>query len=109
MGETEIGIGQMSAWKINVITPQTATGVYFEVFNKELYLSLTSVVPGSGRILGYSKGPCKYTIPLMAYRGILPNRSRPVCTLEPTVHTAPYLRAHSSYCSVPQSPLFIFL
>jgi protein transport protein SEC23 len=31
MGETEIGIGQTSAWKINVITPQTATGVYFKV------------------------------------------------------------------------------
>ena len=31
MGETEIGIGQTSAWKINVITPQTSTGVYFEV------------------------------------------------------------------------------
>jgi protein transport protein SEC23 len=29
--ETEIGIGQTSAWKINVLTPQTATAVYFEV------------------------------------------------------------------------------
>ncbi|KAF8130486.1 hypothetical protein K438DRAFT_1912040 [Mycena galopus ATCC 62051] len=31
VGETEIGIGQTSAWKINVITPRTSTGVYFEV------------------------------------------------------------------------------
>ncbi|TFY60720.1 hypothetical protein EVJ58_g4957 [Rhodofomes roseus] len=31
VGETEIGIGQTSAWKINSITPRTATGVYFEV------------------------------------------------------------------------------
>ncbi|KAK7048479.1 protein transport protein SEC23 [Favolaschia claudopus] len=31
VGETEIGIGQTSAWKINVITPHTSTGVYFEV------------------------------------------------------------------------------
>ena len=45
-----------------------------------------SVVPGSGCILGYSEGPYKYIILLMAYRGILPNCSRPVCRLEPTVH-----------------------
>ena len=31
VGETEIGIGQTSAWKINVLTPRTSTGVYFEV------------------------------------------------------------------------------
>ena len=31
VGETEIGIGQTSAWKINAITPRTATAVYFEV------------------------------------------------------------------------------
>ncbi|KAJ3546914.1 hypothetical protein NMY22_g1855 [Coprinellus aureogranulatus] len=31
VGETEIGIGQTSAWKINTISPRTATGVYFEV------------------------------------------------------------------------------
>ncbi|XP_006463484.1 copii coat protein, partial [Agaricus bisporus var. bisporus H97] len=31
VGETEIGIGQTSAWKINAITPRTSTGVYFEV------------------------------------------------------------------------------
>ncbi|KXN87767.1 Protein transport protein SEC23 [Leucoagaricus sp. SymC.cos] len=31
VGETEIGIGQTSAWKINAITPHTSTGVYFEV------------------------------------------------------------------------------
>ena len=33
VGETEIGIGQTSlaAWKINVISPQTVTAVYFEV------------------------------------------------------------------------------
>ena len=31
VGETEIGIGQMSAWKLNSITPRTSTAVYFEV------------------------------------------------------------------------------
>ena len=31
VGETEIGIGQTSAWKINSITPRTAASVYFEV------------------------------------------------------------------------------
>ena len=31
VGETEIGIGQTSAWKINSITPRTAEAVYFEV------------------------------------------------------------------------------
>lgn len=31
VGETEIGIGQTSAWKINAIDPRTAAGVYFEV------------------------------------------------------------------------------
>lgn len=31
VGETEIGIGQTSAWKVNSITPRTAAAVYFEV------------------------------------------------------------------------------
>ncbi|KZV67256.1 protein transporter SEC23 [Peniophora sp. CONT] len=31
VGETEIGIGQTSAWKLNVLTPRTAAAVYFEV------------------------------------------------------------------------------
>ena len=31
VGETEIGIGQTSAWKLNSITPRTSTAVYFEV------------------------------------------------------------------------------
>ncbi|KAF8656471.1 hypothetical protein AX16_002522 [Volvariella volvacea WC 439] len=31
VGETEIGIGKTSAWKINTLTPRTSTGVYFEV------------------------------------------------------------------------------
>ena len=31
MGETEIGIGQTSAWKINALTPRTSAAVYFEV------------------------------------------------------------------------------
>ncbi|KZT60862.1 hypothetical protein CALCODRAFT_480265 [Calocera cornea HHB12733] len=31
VGETEIGIGQTSAWKICVLTPNTSLGVYFEV------------------------------------------------------------------------------
>ncbi|KAI6027305.1 hypothetical protein BKA83DRAFT_4123375 [Pisolithus microcarpus] len=31
VGETEIGIGQTSAWRLNTITPQTSTAVYFEV------------------------------------------------------------------------------
>ena len=30
VGETEIGIGQTSAWKVNAITPRTSTAVYFE-------------------------------------------------------------------------------
>ncbi|KIY72708.1 hypothetical protein CYLTODRAFT_417712 [Cylindrobasidium torrendii FP15055 ss-10] len=33
VGETEIGIGQTSAWKINALTPHTSTAVYFEVVN----------------------------------------------------------------------------
>ena len=31
VGETEIGIGQTSAWKINSVAPRTAAAVYFEV------------------------------------------------------------------------------
>ncbi|KAI0313283.1 hypothetical protein OF83DRAFT_1142114 [Amylostereum chailletii] len=31
VGETEIGIGQTSAWKINTINPRTSEAVYFEV------------------------------------------------------------------------------
>ncbi|KAG2073370.1 vWA-like protein [Suillus decipiens] len=31
VGETEIGIGQTSAWQINSITPKTSTVIYFEV------------------------------------------------------------------------------
>ncbi|KAI6029823.1 hypothetical protein PISMIDRAFT_592982 [Pisolithus microcarpus 441] len=31
VGETEIGIGQTSAWRLNAITPRTSTAVYFEV------------------------------------------------------------------------------
>ena len=31
VGETEIGIGQTSAWKICALTPRTAEAVYFEV------------------------------------------------------------------------------
>ncbi|KAI0761319.1 copii coat protein [Trametes elegans] len=31
VGETEIGIGQTSAWKVNAVVPRTAAGVYFEV------------------------------------------------------------------------------
>ena len=31
VGETEIGIGQTSAWKICTISPRTAEAVYFEV------------------------------------------------------------------------------
>lgn len=31
VGETEIGIGQTSAWKICSITPKTTVGVYFEI------------------------------------------------------------------------------
>jgi protein transport protein SEC23 len=31
VGETEIGIGQTSAWNINSITPRTSAAVYFEV------------------------------------------------------------------------------
>lgn len=31
VGETEIGIGQTSSWKVGSITPRTTMGVYFEV------------------------------------------------------------------------------
>ncbi|KAF8267542.1 protein transporter SEC23 [Lactarius quietus] len=31
VGETEIGIGQTSAWKLNTLNPRTAEAVYFEV------------------------------------------------------------------------------
>ncbi|KAH9171312.1 hypothetical protein EDB89DRAFT_2178924 [Lactarius sanguifluus] len=31
VGETEIGIGQTSAWKLNTLNPHTAKAVYFEV------------------------------------------------------------------------------
>ncbi|PWN47806.1 protein transport protein SEC23 [Violaceomyces palustris] len=31
VGETEIGIGQTSAWKFSSVTPKTSAGVYFEV------------------------------------------------------------------------------
>ncbi|KAG2133378.1 hypothetical protein BD769DRAFT_1446300 [Suillus cothurnatus] len=31
VGETEIGIGQTSAWRINSITPRTSAAIYFEV------------------------------------------------------------------------------
>ncbi|KAH9973826.1 hypothetical protein BGW80DRAFT_1437143 [Lactifluus volemus] len=31
VGETEIGIGQTSAWRLNTISPRTAEAVYFEV------------------------------------------------------------------------------
>ncbi|KAI6108612.1 hypothetical protein EDD16DRAFT_1694816 [Pisolithus croceorrhizus] len=31
VGETEIGIGQTSAWRLNAITPRTSAAVYFEV------------------------------------------------------------------------------
>ncbi|KAI6023002.1 hypothetical protein BKA83DRAFT_4607890 [Pisolithus microcarpus] len=31
VGETEISIGQTSAWRLNAITPRTSTAVYFEV------------------------------------------------------------------------------
>ncbi|KAI0277947.1 hypothetical protein BGY98DRAFT_1089740 [Russula aff. rugulosa BPL654] len=31
VGETEIGIGQTSAWKLNTISPRTSEAVYFEV------------------------------------------------------------------------------
>ncbi|KAI9509017.1 hypothetical protein F5148DRAFT_1190636 [Russula earlei] len=31
VGETEIGIGQTSAWKLNTINPRTSEAVYFEV------------------------------------------------------------------------------
>ncbi|KAG2351573.1 hypothetical protein BDR07DRAFT_1443220, partial [Suillus spraguei] len=31
VGETEIGMGQTSAWRINSITPRTSAAIYFEV------------------------------------------------------------------------------
>ncbi|KAI7869905.1 protein transporter SEC23 [Spinellus fusiger] len=34
VGETEIGIGNTSAWKMCAITPKTTNGIYFEVVNQ---------------------------------------------------------------------------
>jgi protein transport protein SEC23 len=45
VGETEIGIGGTSAWKIAALSPRTSVGVYFEV------------VAGSGNAASTPMGP----------------------------------------------------
>ena len=87
-------VGPGSFFKAHVDTPQSP-----KMFNSLVIILPTKHISGSrfGHILGYSVGPCEYVIPLMAYHGILLNCSRLVCTLEPTVHTALYLRDHCSY------------
>ena len=74
------------------VTVQAATATS----NGELR-SRSSVVPGSGRILGYCAGPFNYSIHLISYLRIIPNHSKPLRTFEPIVHTALHLKAHYSY------------
>lgn len=49
VGETEIGIGQTSAWKICTLTPRTAEAVYFEVVTP----AGTPVPPGSRGLIQF--------------------------------------------------------
>ena len=49
VGETEIGIGQTSAWKLNSITPRTSTAVYFEVVTP----AGQPLQPGSRRLIQF--------------------------------------------------------
>lgn len=49
VGETEIGIGQTSAWRLNSLTPHTAAAVYFEVVTP----SGQSLAPGSRGLIQF--------------------------------------------------------
>ncbi|KAL9940559.1 hypothetical protein V8E36_000047 [Tilletia maclaganii] len=49
VGETEIGIGQTSAWKLCSISPKTAVGIYFEVVTP----GGTPLQPGSRGLIQY--------------------------------------------------------
>ncbi|KAI6023081.1 hypothetical protein BKA83DRAFT_4608234 [Pisolithus microcarpus] len=49
VGETEIGIGQTSAWRLNAITPRTSTAVYFEVAT----LARQALQPGSHGLIQF--------------------------------------------------------
>jgi protein transport protein SEC23 len=49
VGETEIGIGQTSAWKLNALTPRTAAAVYFEVVTA----AGTPLAPGSRGLIQF--------------------------------------------------------
>lgn len=48
VGETEIGIGQTSAWKMCSITPSTTNGIYFEVVNQS-----TPFAPGTRGLIQF--------------------------------------------------------
>lgn len=43
VGETEIGIGNTSAWKSSVITPSTTYGIYFELVDQAMEFSAGSI------------------------------------------------------------------
>ncbi|RUP42776.1 protein transport protein sec23 [Jimgerdemannia flammicorona] len=49
VGETEIGIGQTSQWKMCSITPKTTTAIYFEVVNQHTQ----PVQPGSRGLIQF--------------------------------------------------------
>ncbi|KAI6021898.1 hypothetical protein BKA83DRAFT_4520858 [Pisolithus microcarpus] len=49
VGETEIGIGQTSAWRLNAITPRTSTAMYFEVAT----LAGQALQPGSRGLIQF--------------------------------------------------------
>ncbi|KAG2232178.1 hypothetical protein INT48_004106 [Thamnidium elegans] len=48
VGETEIGIGNTSSWKMSSITPSTTNGIYFEVVNQA-----TPFTPGSRGLIQF--------------------------------------------------------
>lgn len=50
MGETEIGIGNTSAWKMCGVTPKTTNGIYFEVVNQQGQ----SLQPGSRGLIQFA-------------------------------------------------------
>ncbi|KAG0073091.1 GTPase-activating protein S23 [Linnemannia elongata] len=49
VGETEIGIGNTSAWKMCSVTPKTTNGIYFEVVNQQGQ----SLQPGSRGLIQF--------------------------------------------------------
>ncbi|GAA5812916.1 GTPase-activating protein S23 [Mucor flavus] len=49
VGETEIGIGNTSSWKMSSITPSTTHGIYFEVVNQP-----TPFTPGSRGLIQFA-------------------------------------------------------